>query len=136
MGEKLEFAIAALVFAAIGLSAAEIPNIVGNWTGSYEGYANGIDYRAANETGTINLVISEQWGRLFKGNLSELGQGTEAVSGVIALDNKTFYMTEYDGGYDIGTVLTSDTIELLYLEDGEKGGAFIDKFHRIKEKSN
>jgi hypothetical protein len=24
----------------------------------------------------------------------------------------------------------------LYLEDGEKGGAFIDKFHRIKEKSN
>ena len=41
-------------------------------------------------------------------------------------------MTEYDGGYDVGTVLSSDTIELLYLEDGEKGGAFIDEFHRVK----
>jgi hypothetical protein len=48
------------------------------------------------------------------------------------LDNKTLYMAEYDMGYDIGTVLSNDTIELLYLEDGEKGGAFIDEFHRVK----
>ena len=132
MDEKLAFALAALILASIGLSAAEIPNLVGNWTGSYEGYANGIGYKASNETGAITLAISEQQGRLFTGNLSELGQGSAAVSGVIALDNQTFYMTESDGGYDIGTVLTSDTIELLYLEDGEKGGAFIDEFHRVK----
>ena len=132
MDEKLAFALAALLLASIGLSAAEIPNLVGNWTGSYEGYANGIGYKAANETDAITLVISEQQGRLFTGNLREMGQGTAAVSGVIALDNQTFYMTESDGGYDIGTVLTSDTIELLYLEDGEKGGAFIDEFHRVK----
>ena len=130
--EKIVFALAALMFASIGLSAAEIPNLIGNWTGSYEGYANGIGYKATNETGAITLVISEQQGRLFTGNLREMGQGTAAVSGVIALDNQTFYMTESDGGYDIGTVLTSDTIELLYLEDGEKGGAFIDEFHRVK----
>ncbi len=132
MDEKLVFGLAALMFATIGLSAAEIPNLVGNWTGSYEGYANGIGYKAANETDAITLVISEQQGRLFTGNLREMGQGTAAVSGVIALDNQKFYMTESDGGYDIGTVLTSDTIELLYLEDGEKGGAFIDEFHRVK----
>jgi hypothetical protein len=132
MDEKLAFALVALMFASIGLSAAEIPNLIGNWTGSYEGYANGIGYKATNETGAITLVISEQQGRLFTGNLREMGQGTAAVSGVIALDNQTFYMTESDGGYDIGTVLTSDTIELLYLEDGEKGGAFIDEFHRVK----
>ena len=132
MDKKTVFALAALMFASIGLSAAEIPNLVGNWTGSYEGYANGIGYKATNETGAITLVISEQQGRLFTGNLREMGQGTAAVSGVIALDNQTFYMTESDGGYDIGTVLTSDTIELLYLEDGEKGGAFIDEFHRAK----
>jgi len=132
MDEKLVFGLAALMFATIGLSAAEIPNLVGNWTGSYEGYANGIGYKAVNETDAITLVISEQQGRLFTGNLREMGQGTAAVSGVIALDNQTFYMTESDGGYDIGTVLTSDTIELLYLEDGEKGGAFIDEFHRVK----
>ena len=132
MDEKLAFALAALILASIGLSAAEIPNLVGNWTGSYEGYANGIGYKASNETDAITLVISEQQGRLFTGNLSEMGQETAAVSGVIALDNQTLYMTESDGGYDIGTVLTSDTIELLYLEDGEKGGAFIDEFHRVK----
>ena len=132
MGKKIVFALAALILASIGLSAAEIPNLVGNWTGSYEGYANSNDYKASNETGAITLVISEQQGRLFIGNLSEMGQGTAAVSGVIALDNLTFYMTEYDGGYDIGTVLSSDSIELLYLEDGEKGGAFIDEFHRVK----
>jgi hypothetical protein len=41
-------------------------------------------------------------------------------------------MAEYDMGYDIGTVLSNNTIELLYLEDGEKGRAFIDEFHRVK----
>jgi hypothetical protein len=132
MDEKYAFALAALLLATIGLSAAEIPNLVGNWTGSYEGYTNGGSYKATNETGAITLVISEQLGRQFTGNLSKLGQVTAAISGLIALDNKTFYMTEYDGGYDVGTVLSSDTIELLYLEDGEKGGAFIDEFHRVK----
>jgi len=131
MDKKLVIAMAALILAAIGLSAAEIPSLVGNWTGSYEGYTNGGGYKATNETGAITLVISEQIGRLFTGNLSESGQVTAAISGVIALDNKTFYMTEYDGGYDVGTVLSSDTIEMLYLEDVEKGGAFIDEFHRV-----
>ena len=132
MSKKLVLTLATIILATIGLSAAQIPNLVGNWTGSYDGYTNSGSYIATNESAAINLVISEQTGRLFTGNLSELGQATAAVSGVIALDNRTFYMTEYDGGYDIGTVLSSDTIELLYLEDGEKGGAFIDEFHRVK----
>jgi hypothetical protein len=131
MDKRSVFALLTLIFATIGLSAAEIPNLVGNWTGMYEGYANSGSYIATNGTAAITLEISEQIGRLFTGNLSESGQVTAAVSGVVALDNKTFYMTEYDGGYDIGTVLSSDTIELLYLEDGENGGAFIDEFHRM-----
>ena len=132
MDKRSVFASLTLILATIGLSAAEIPSLVGNWTGSYEGCANSGSYIATNGTAAIMLEISEQIGRLFTGNLSELGQATAAVSGAIALDNRTFYMTEYDGGYDIGTVLSRDTIELLYLEDGEKGGAFIDEFHRVK----
>jgi hypothetical protein len=135
MFAKLAFCtVAALMLAMVttGSSIADIPNLVGNWTGSYEGYANGTGYKAANETGTITLVISEQSGRLFAGNLSELGQETEGFSGIIASDNKTLYMAEYDRGYDVGTVLSNDTIELAYLEDGENGGAFIDEFHRMK----
>jgi hypothetical protein len=131
MSKKLVFTLTTIILATIGLSVGQIPNLVGNWTGSYDGYTNSGSYIATNESVAINLVISEQTGRLLTGNLSELGQGTAAISGVIALDNKTFYMTEYDGGYDMGTVLSNDTIELLYLEDGEKGGAFIDEFHRV-----
>lgn len=119
-----------LQLVAIEHSIAYIPNLVGNWTGSYEGYVNGIGYK--NETGTLTLVISEQKGRLFTGNLIESGKGTTGFSGIIALDNKTLYMAEYDMGYDIGTVLSNDKIELLYLEDGKTGGAFIDEFHRAK----
>jgi hypothetical protein len=130
MAAKQAFAVAALMLATIGLSIADIPNLVGNWTGSYEGYANDIGYK--NETGALTLVISEQKGRLFTGNLIELGQETEGISGVIALDNKTLYMSESDMGYDIGTILSNDTMELLYLEDGKTGGAIIDEFHRVK----
>lgn len=85
------------------------------------------------------MIISEQRGRLFTGNLStnsslnhtDLGLGTEGFSGIIGLDNRTIYMAEYDKGYDIGTITSNDTIELAYLEDGEKAGAFIDRFHRV-----
>jgi len=134
MTAKLAFIVATLMLAATGLSVADIPNLVGIWTGSYEGYANDIGYM--NKTEALTLVISEQNGRLFTGNLSELGQDIEGFSGIIAPDNKTFYMAEYDMGYDIGTVLSNDTIELLYLEDGSNGGAFIDEFHRIQNATN
>ena len=49
MAAKQAFAVAALMLATIGLSIADIPNLVGNWSGSYEGYANDIGYK--NETG-------------------------------------------------------------------------------------
>jgi hypothetical protein len=133
MAAKLAFALAVLILATIGLSIADIPNLVGNWTGSYEGYVNNIGY--TNATDALTLTISEQKGRLFtgnlSGNLSGLGKEVGGFSGVIALDNKTFYMAEYDMGYDAGTMLSNDTIELLYLEDGKTGRVFIDEFHRV-----
>jgi hypothetical protein len=88
-----------------------------------EGY-NATGYISSNGTEVLTLVISEQIGRLFTGKLYEIGEGAEGFSGMVALDNKTFYIAEFDKGYDIGTVLSNDTIELLYLEDGKSGGAF------------
>ena len=131
MAAKLAFAVAALMLATIGLSMADIPNLIGNWTGSYEGYANDIGYK--NETGALTLVISEQKGRLFTGNLiindsSEhkvVSPMIEGFSGIIALDNKTLYIAEYDKGYDIGALISNDTAELCYLEEGKDAGAFI-----------
>jgi hypothetical protein len=53
------------------------------------------------------------------------------------LDNKTLYIAEYEKGYDIGTVLSNDTIELIYIEDGaeETAGAYITNFNQIKKSS-
>ena len=79
------------------------------------------------------MMISEQRGRLFTGNLiinnsSEhkvVSPMIEGFSGIIALDNKTLYIAEYDKGYDIGTIISNDMLELDYLEDGKNAGAFI-----------
>ena len=81
------------------------------------------------------MAISEQKGRLFNGNLSvnfSSIKRTKAISGIIALDNKTLYVAEYDMGYDIGTVLSNDIIELDYLTDGANGETSIGTFHRAK----
>ncbi len=130
MYAKPVFVVTALMLATIGVSVGEIPNLLGNWTGSYEGYEQGTGY--INYTGA-SMTVSEQKGRLFTGNFSDQEQWKEGFSGIIALDNKTLYIAEYDHmGYAIGTIISNDMIELDYLEDGEPAGAFIDKFQRVK----
>jgi len=130
MVAKAVFFMTALMLAIIGLSVAEIPNLVGNWTGSYEGYEQGTGYM--NYTGAL-MTVSEQKGRLFTGNFSDLDQWKKGFAGIIALDNSTLYISEYDHmGYAIGTIISNDMIELDYLENGKPAGAFIDEFHRVK----
>jgi len=142
MNAKQAFVVAVLLVAAIGLSVAEIPNLVGNWTGSIKGYSKDIGYMDVNQPGNLNMIISEQRGQAFIGNFSlnfslpqtGLMQETEGFSGVIGSDNKTLYFAEYDKGYDIGTIISNDTIEAIYIEDGnaEKAGAYITIYHRMK----
>ena len=82
-----------------------------------------------SENGSISLVITEQNDRLFTGNLTAMLNGEEIVKGLagaIGLDNKALYIAEFDQGYDIGTIISKDEIELIYLADGETGRAFID----------
>ncbi len=141
MDAKQTFVIAVLLVATMGLAAAEIPNLVGNWTGSFVGYEKG-GYVDVNGTGNLYMTISEQTGRVFIGNFSlnfsspvtGVMKNTEGFSGAIGPDNKTLYLAEYDDGYDIGTILSNDTIEGIYIEDGteEMSGAYIATYHRIK----
>jgi hypothetical protein len=56
---RLAFIVAALMLATIGLSVASVPNLVGNWTGSFESYANGTGYVNA-PIGALTMTISEQ----------------------------------------------------------------------------
>jgi hypothetical protein len=142
MAIKEIFVIVALMMAAVGISTAEIPNLIGNWTGSFQGYDKHAGYMDVNETGSLYMIISDQRGRVFTGNFTinfslpqtGLVQMTEGFSAVIGWDNKTLYFAEYDKGYDIGTVLSNDSIEAIYIEegDGETAGAYICSYHRIE----
>jgi len=124
-----------LVFLATGICAAEVPNLLGKWTGVESWYGKVNESTKLIEDKSLNLTVEEQKDRLFTGNLTYMENGTKIVegfSGAIGLDNKTLYIAELKEGYDLGTIISNDDIELIYLEDGKMGGAELDRLHRIK----
>jgi len=125
-----------LILMTTGICTAEFPYLVGNWTGSQNTYvAENGSYKLLENQST-NLVIIEQKDRLFTGYVTYPSDGKEIVenlAGAISLDNKTFYVAELNEGYDIGTIISDDEIELIYLADGEKGRTVINTLYRIKE---
>jgi hypothetical protein len=124
-----------LVFLATGICAAEVPNLLGKWTGVESWYGKVNESTKLIEDKSLNLTVEEQKDRLFTGNMTYIENGTKVVegfSGAIGLDNKTLYIAEFKEGYDLGTIISNDDIELIYLEDGKMGGAEIDRLHRIK----
>jgi hypothetical protein len=121
------------VLLATGIGVAEIPDLVGNWTGSGELYVSGEGYSAGS---ALNMTVSEQKGRLFTGNLTYEINGTmtiEGFAGALSPDNRTFYIAEFDEGFDVGTIVSEDEIEMIYLEDGRAGAlgqVELDRLHR------
>jgi hypothetical protein len=130
------FALLAMVFLATGICAAEVPDLRGNWTGSWSGYDEGKGYTNLTENGSIILTVVEQEDRIFAGNmtfkLDNEAEGGKGFAGAIGLDNKTLYIAEFDKGYTLGTVISNDEIELIYLADGENASVAIDRLYRIK----
>lgn len=135
MKKVLCFALLVLVFSAIGVCAAEVPDLTGNWTGSWSAYDAGIGYSNSTENAFV-LAITEQEGRIFSGNITYTQEnGTEAIEGIagaIGPDNKSLYIAESVKGYSLGTIVSSDEMELIYLEDGETMSVAIDKVFRVK----
>jgi hypothetical protein len=124
-----------LALSATGICAAEIPDLVGIWAGKGPGYNDGTGY-VLDKDNIINFSIMEQNGRLFSGELTYYFNGTEAVegfAGTISPDNKTFYIAEFGSGYDVGTVISEDEIDLMYLLDGKAGAVFIETLRRVAE---
>jgi hypothetical protein len=130
------FALLALVFLATGTCGAKVPDLLGKWTGleSWFSEVNGSAKLTENES--LNFTVVEQKDRLFTGNLTyKLENGTEIVegfAGAIGLDNKTLYVAEFKEGYDLGTIISDDEIELIYLQDGKMAETTIGRLHRIK----
>jgi hypothetical protein len=126
-----------LILLGVGISTAEVPDIVGKWTGTVNEYVAEDGSYKFLENGSINLAIIEQKDRLFTGNITYTRNETEIVegfAGAIGLDNKTLYIAEFKEGYDLGTIISDNEIELVYLADGKIGTAAIDMFHRIEPK--
>jgi hypothetical protein len=127
-------------FAATGISAAEIPSLVGTWAGTGPGYNEEAGYVNGEEFGTVTFNITEQNGRIFNGEMTYLVDGVDVVegfAGAIGADEKTLYVTEFVSGYDFGTVISEDEIELIYVQDGEQetvaGEIFVQTLRRVAE---
>ncbi len=130
------FALLAMVFLATGICTAEVPDLLGIWTGSWSSYDEGIGHSNSTENVSIIFAFIEQDDRLFAGNITikqenetEIGEG---FAGAIGLDNKTLYIAEFDKGYSLGTIISNDEMELIYLADGENASVAIDRLHRIR----
>jgi hypothetical protein len=123
-----------LILMTAGICTAEVPDLVGNWTGFENAYIAENGAYKLSENQSISLHIIEQRDRLFTGYLTYPLNGkaiVESIAGAIGLDKKTFYVAELNEGYDFGTIVSDDEIELIYLVDGENGRAAIEKLYRI-----
>lgn len=124
-----------VVLLTTGICAAKVPDLLGKWMGSWSGYDEGKGYSNLTDSGTINFTFMEQKDRIFAGNLTiNLKNGTEineGFAGAIGLDNKTLNIAEFNKGYALGTVISNDEIELIYLGDGKNGSVAIDELHRV-----
>ncbi|OPY50175.1 MAG: hypothetical protein A4E49_02836 [Methanosaeta sp. PtaU1.Bin112] len=128
--------LAILILTTAGICTAQVPDLVGNWTGSQNAYiAENGGYRLSENEST-HLFITEQKDRLFAGYVTYPSNGKEIVeslAGAIGLDNKTLYIAELIDGYDFGTIISDDEIELIYIADGENGRTVINRLFRINE---
>ncbi|HII06643.1 MAG TPA: hypothetical protein HA349_04830 [Methanotrichaceae archaeon] len=129
-----------LAISATGICAADVPDLVGNWVGSGPGYQEGTGYVVGVDYGNLTFTIAEQKGRVFNGEMTYQLNETDVVegfAGAIGLDNKTFYIAEFISGYDVGTIISEDTIELIYIQDGEQDGepgeTFVQMLRRVVE---
>ena len=129
------FALLVLIFLATGTCVAKVPDLLGKWTGSESWYGEVNGSAKLTENKSLNVTVVEQKNRLFTGKLTyKLENGTEideGFAGAVGLDNKTLYFAEFNEGYDMGTIISNDEIELIYLQDGKMAETTIGRLHRI-----
>jgi len=116
-----------LLALCIPAMAVDMPNMVGNWTGSYEGAAfrnitslNPDGDFSFFETGTTTwtFIIENQKGAGFVGKkFSSTNPLLQSVVGIIGFDNKTVSMVDEEAYY-WGEMVSPTQMELYHQETG------------------
>lgn len=118
----------------MGITSADVPSLVGNWTGPYVGYEDKIGF-VGHDEGSFSMNITEQKERIFAGFVITTDmQGNamkKAITGVISPDNTGFYLAEQMEGYAIGYILREDKLEIIYLQFSDPIFAGIDYLDRV-----
>lgn len=118
----------------VGITTADLPNLVGNWTGHYSEYNSGRGY-SEQEGGFFFLNITEQNERIIAGYTQYKDMnGTDIMhdmAGVISSDGTQLSFTEQDNGYSAGEIIGPDELEIVYLNDNAPISAAVDTFKRI-----
>ncbi|OPY36387.1 MAG: hypothetical protein A4E35_01926 [Methanoregula sp. PtaU1.Bin051] len=108
-------------------------DLTGTWAGTMTGYDNGIGFND-HAGGTITLVIAEQHGRIFAGNLTVVENGkiifSSEVAGAVGRDGRTLTIVQ-ESGYSTGEITGTDTLELIYVNDAEQFSVAIDTLRRV-----
>ncbi len=123
-----------LIVGLVGITTADIPDLVGNWTGPYVEYNSGEGFSEV-ESGLFFLNITEQKDRIIIGYTSfKKSDGTEVsreLAGVISADGTDLSLAEQNNGYSNGKIIGPDEFELTYLSDNDPISVAIDTFYRI-----
>ena len=114
-------------------TTVSIPNMIGNWTGTTNGYIEGIGYSNYNN-GTITMVITRQQDRIFSGTLIFTSNGTTSsipFAAAIDRDGRTFQEVEKDNGYSTGQIVSANEIEMIYRDSPTPYMVAIDTLTRV-----
>ena len=113
-------------------AAAEIPDLVGTWNGTMQGYEEGKGYMDMSKD-TMSMVVTEQKGRIFSGHylfVLQTRQYNIPFAGVIGADGKSLSIVENANGYTTGTI-SGNTIELTHMDDADPYSVAIDTLKRV-----
>ncbi|OKL44270.1 hypothetical protein [Pseudovibrio exalbescens] len=127
--------------------APPIPNVLGLWTAVKHDAIYWHRDTTSEHTGRFSLEFESQNGPLVEGvvhwdNDPEKGPGHDGASethrayqpmiGTLGYDGETLHLVQHpDGGYLSGRFLNTDTLEIIYAEDGPH--AVVGRFILIRQ---
>jgi hypothetical protein len=109
------------------------PSLIGMWNGTILGYDEGTGYTDYGNV-PMSMIVTEQQGRLFSGNLTFNFNGTEStvpMAGVMGRDGRTFAIVENNNGYTTGEIIGGSEIQLTHLDDSQPISVALDSLKKV-----